>query len=73
MLPVERETILQELKGVSDLTAKWAAKIETEGMPMIDFPGDEMALDQFLRALCGELLIAAGRAENLAGVLSGTR
>lgn len=73
MLPVERETILQELKGVADLASKWAERIETEGMPMLDVPGSEESLDQYLRALCGELLIISGRAENLSSVLAGTR
>lgn len=68
MLPVEQDLIRSELVGTKEILEKWISRVEA-GLPMLDQPGTEQALDDFIRALCGELLVAAGRCETLSAVL----
>jgi hypothetical protein len=69
-LAVTSETILAEMKGAKDILEAWMVKVE-EGIPGVDVPAEPDRLEDFLRALCGEMLIVAGKTEHLSNVLSG--
>lgn len=69
-LPVTQETILAEMKGARDILDSWIAKVG-EGIPVVDLPASPEQLEDFLRALCGELLITSAKCESLSHVLSG--
>jgi hypothetical protein len=69
-LAVTSETILAEMKGAKAILEAWMARVE-EGIPGVDVPAEPDRLESFLHALCGELLIVAGKAEHLSNVLSG--
>lgn len=71
-LPVEPETIVEEMKSARAILDKWIKSVE-EGVPVIDIPtGSPEQLEDFVRALCGELLIVTAKCESLSNVLSGT-
>lgn len=71
LLPVTQETIISEMKGSRDILDSWIAKVG-EGIPGVDIPASPEHLEDFLRALCGELLIVTAKCESLSNVLSGT-
>jgi vacuolar-type H+-ATPase subunit E/Vma4 len=70
MLTVNPETIHDELTGAKKIIEKWLAKLD-EGLPAVDQPGDEEALDMLMREFVGELRVCAGKCANVAEVLSG--
>jgi len=70
MLSVTHETMLAELKSSKLIMDTWIQKIE-EGIPGIDIPAPPDQLEDFMRSLCGELLIVSGKCENLSNVLTG--
>jgi hypothetical protein len=69
MLPVNPETITEELESAKKLIDKWILKMN-EGLPVLDQPGNEDQLELLMREFCGELRIVAGKCANLAEVLS---
>jgi hypothetical protein len=71
VLPVSPDLIHEELQGTINILTKWLDAVN-KGVPGVDIPGPDVeeALDNFLRELTGELLLAAGKAHNLAVVLS---
>lgn len=71
MLPVSGDVMLKELEGASHILEKWKEKIEG-GIPFVDIPAPPDRLEAFLREMCGELLIVAGKCEHLSSVLSGS-
>lgn len=70
MLPVSPDLISEELESAKKTLEKWLEKVNA-GLPVVDQPGDEHQLDLFVRELCGELRIVAGKCGNLAEVLLG--
>lgn len=70
-LPISPPVLLQELDAAKVILVKWLEAV-AGGIPMIDLPADEDALAEFLRELCGELLLVAGKCETLAQVLYGS-
>jgi hypothetical protein len=73
VLPIEPDQLLRELQDTQAILTKWVARIEKDGIPVIDRPGADEALEEFISHLAGELLLVAGRAETLSGVLIGPR
>lgn len=69
MLTVHPQTILEEMKSTQKILAKWIELIENKQMPAVDLPAGEEALDDFVREMCGELRVCAGKCGNLADVL----
>ena len=69
-LSVTSMTMLAEMKGSRDILDAWVSKVE-EGLPLIDLPATPEQLEDFLRALCGELLIVSAKCESLSNVISG--
>lgn len=70
-LPVEPETIVAEMKAAQAILDKWIREVEG-GLPVIDLPtGTQEQLEDFIRALSGELLIVTAKCESLSNVLSG--
>jgi len=69
-LPVTQETLQSEMKAAVVILNKWISKVD-EGIPGVDLPAQPEALEDFMRALCGELLIVSGKCENLSNVLTG--
>ena len=69
-LPVTTEVMLSELKTAKAVIEAWEHKLEA-GIPGVDLPAAPEVVDDFLRALCGELLIVSSKCENLSRVLSG--
>ena len=70
MLPVSREVIISQMTASRDILTKWIGKVD-EGIPAVDIPAPQEELENFLRALCGELLIVSGSTEVLSNVLNG--
>lgn len=70
MLAVSSPVILSELESLKVIAEKWIEKIQT-GIPGVDLPAPDDRLELFLRELCGELLLCAGKCESLSTVLSG--
>jgi len=69
-LPVTQETLLAEMKGARDILDFWITKVE-QGIPVVDLPAPPEQLEDFLRGLCGELLLTGSKCENLSNILSG--
>lgn len=68
--PVSTEILLVELRTVRDIIEKQIAKLEA-GIPGQDVPqGRPDAQVSFAESFCGELLIAAGKIETIASVVS---
>ena len=72
IIPVSLELIADELKGVRAIADKWISKIEA-GVPGITAavvdPNNNFDLEDFIRELCGELLVASGKCETLSSVV----
>jgi len=74
MLAISREVILGELIQARSWLDKWIQIVEA-GVPGIDIPVTGMIEDgseQFVRGLCAELRIIAGKCDNLATVVMDT-
>jgi len=68
-LPVSAEVLYSELEAAQAVLAKWH-KLVGEGIPGVDTPATEHATFAFVTQLCGELLVVAGKCQNLAAVVS---
>jgi hypothetical protein len=69
VLPISAELLLAEIEGAQAVLHKWAEKVGA-GIPGVDIPADETAAYRFVSELCGELLITAGKCQNLAAILT---
>ncbi len=69
-LPVTQDVLISELETSKKYLEEWIEKVK-EGIPGVDRPAPPDVLDDFLRSLCGELLVVSGKCENLSHVLSG--
>lgn len=73
MLPISTDVVRSELEGVKSIIEKWLARLD-QGIPGVEVPAPEDRTEAFLRELCGELMVSAGKCENVASILSeGTR
>jgi len=72
MIPVTTPVIRQEVESAQAILASWFERIDA-GIPGLDIPADEMACDLWIHQFCGELLVVAGKCENLASILAGER
>lgn len=70
MLNVNPDTVVEELESAKKLLDKWITKFNS-GLPAIDEPGSDQALELLLREFCGELRIVAGKCGNMADVVLG--
>lgn len=68
-LPLEPDTLHDELKALRDILVKWEAKIDKEPLPGVDTPEDVTRLQAFLLPLKGELALVSARAAALAELL----
>lgn len=68
-LPVDPENIHTELEHMEAIIKSWREAVGN-GIPAVDQPAPEEALDDFLRKFTGELIFVAGKCQNLAVVLS---
>lgn len=71
-LPVHPDNIYNELDSVEKLVAKWREAVGN-GLPGIDKPAQdaEARLESFLMQMTGEMMLAAGKLQNLSMVLAG--
>ncbi len=69
MIPMSKEVLVAEVNLGISVLMKWKQKIE-EGVPGRDFPGDEVSADAYCRELTAELLVVAGKMENLANIIA---
>ena len=69
VLPVSGDLIHAELEGAEKVLAKWREAVG-KGIPGVDIPGNDESLHRFLIELCGELLVVAGKCQNLSAVVS---
>jgi len=69
VLPVSAELLYSEVESAEAVLAKWKKAIG-EGIPGVDIPSTEEALYRFIAQLCGELMVVAGKCQNLAAVVS---
>lgn len=71
MLPISTEVLITELDVIAKVISNWRTKLEA-GIPGEDLPiSSEHQAEDFVRKLCGELLIVAGTCENMSNILSG--
>jgi hypothetical protein len=68
-LPVTSDVLIAELDLAIKVLEKWRDSTK-EGTPGVDVPGAQDMLENYLRALCGELLLVSGKCEALANILS---
>lgn len=68
-LPVNPDTIVDELKSCHALLGKWIEQIGTRGLPVIDTPGAEEQLDDVLKEFCGETLLISRKLEALSEIV----
>ncbi len=68
MIPISQDVLLEELAVAERIVAKWKTRV-SEGIPGVDVPGTDEALEEFVRLFAGELMVLAGKCETLAGVL----
>lgn len=68
-LSISRETLATELKIIEAAIHKWVERIETTGLPYLDFPGSPEQLFGAVKGLRGELLLVAGKLDTICGVL----
>jgi hypothetical protein len=69
-LPVSPALLLQELVTARGVLEKWE-KLVADGVPGVDVPATEDALEEFVTEMCGELLVVSGKCQTLAEVLYG--
>ena len=71
MLTVSSEVLIAELKTAQDYLAKWVSAVE-QGIPGIDTPAtgtSDENLEAFIRELCGELRVVAGKCDSLSEIV----
>jgi hypothetical protein len=79
-LPISRSLATHELDGVIAILSRWSAVLKGEaeveggqggptGLPGLDYPGSDEALHLVLQQFSSELVICAGKCENLAEVI----
>jgi len=70
MLPVSRELMLSEIRSTRTILEKWEKIVDPEcegqGLPVLDIQGSMDNLHECLIEMQAELVIAAGKCENLA-------
>ena len=67
-LPLSTTLILSEIESAMAILARWKQRIEN-GVPVIDLHAPDEALHDFLRELCGELVVVSGKCTTLTEVL----
>lgn len=67
-LPITPDTIDMEVETSIDILTKVRARLTS--IPGIDAPGSEEQMVEFLRELCGELMVAANKCSSVASVLA---
>jgi hypothetical protein len=68
-MPVSPDLILTEMVGAKEILDKWIAAYEKGEVPGM-MPSTDQAAEDFMRELCGELMLAASKCHNLAEILS---
>lgn len=70
MLPVSRELLLSEIRSAKAILGRWEEIVDPEcdkgGLPGIDMHGSKEQLYECLIEMQAEMVIAAGKCENLA-------
>lgn len=70
MLPVSRELLLAEIRSAISILERWEKLVDPENtsfpMPVLDSPAPNQHLAECLIEMQAELVIAAGKCENLA-------
>lgn len=70
-LPINPETIYEELQSVEKLVAKWRKSIG-DGIVGVDKPApdSEAKLEAYMREFIGELMLVSGKCQNMALILA---
>lgn len=63
------DTIRSELKTVAGLVGYWQERLE-QGVPGVEMPGTDEALEAVLRQFVGEMLFVSGKCQNMAMILA---
>lgn len=71
MLPIERSTIEGDLFDAEELIRKWGKRFQDQQVPMLDKPGSEEQLFEFVGQLATEVLLVSNKLEALAAALRG--
>jgi hypothetical protein len=69
VLPISSELLLSEIQTALAVLAKWKERVEA-GIPGVDLPADEASTYRFVSELCGEILVVAGKCQNVAAILT---
>lgn len=67
-LPITPDTIDMEVETSIDILTKVRKRLEA--IPSIDVPGSDEQTLEFLRELCGELMVVANKCSGVASVLA---
>jgi hypothetical protein len=69
MIPISKEVLGEEFGSALRILTKWQHKL-AQGIPGQDVPGDEVSADSYTREFVAEMLIVAGKLENMANIVS---
>lgn len=69
MIGISKEVLLAELTNMKDILTKWEESV-TNGIPGADVPAPIDRMDDFLRQLCGELSLVAGKCVTIVEIVS---
>ena len=65
-LPLEMDTLHDELEALSKIVAKWEAYFKETPLPNFDVPGDQQELESIFIKFRGEIRMVSRRADALA-------
>lgn len=72
MLPLAPKIAIQEMEGIKTIIEKWLTNLN-EGVPTLTFEARDEDFEMYMKQWIGELRLLAGKADNLADILSGVR
>ena len=69
MIPISKEVLGEEFGSALRILTKWQHKLAA-GIPGQDLPGSEESAEAYTREFVAEMLIVAGKLENMANIVS---
>lgn len=72
MLKTSPTVAMDEMIGIEKMIQHWIVRLK-EGIPVLTFTARDEDLEMYMTQWVGDLRILAGKADNLADILSGVR
>jgi hypothetical protein len=70
---MDKTILTSELKSARDILTKWVDKLEKEGVPVTDFDATTEESVDWIRNLCGEVGLVAGKIDAITASILGER